>query len=196
VWLRRAVPVVAGLLTICFLLASVAEVWLRLGDVAVAQGRLARADSAYNHARAFRPWDPDLPAQALHQFVADATAGNAAAIPYAKKWVTGVGAVADDEQVRHNRAALLDAEADYAAALRLLTTQLRTDPYNPMFLTLRGVVEAQLSDYAGARRDLELSTRVDPSDAQAWHDLVIVYNALGDADLAAIASRKEKQLTR
>jgi tetratricopeptide (TPR) repeat protein len=193
-WVRRGSVTLAAALAVCFAAAALAEVWLRLGDDAVAKGRLADANSDFNVARVLRPWDADLDAAAFHQFVASTTAGNAAAVPYAGKWGRHLAGVADDEQVVQNRAALLQAQGKFADAVALLDRQLTIDPDNPMVLLLRGVVRARQGDYGGAERDLMHSARVDRGNPKPWQDLAIIYKAEGKTALAARAAAKAAQL--
>lgn len=192
-WLRRGVPALAGALAVLFLLGSLAEIWLRLGNVAAARGQFHTADADYRTARVLRFWDVDLPGQVLHEFTAAATSGNKAALPYAQQWSRRLGPVADDEQLVQNRAALLDAAGDYPGAVRLLDAQLRIDPDNPNLLVLRGVVHVQQQQYPAAQHDLLAATRIDPGNADAWQDLSIVYRQQGKATLAARAAAEARR---
>ena len=191
----------AALLALVFAAASIAEIALRSANEDVANGNLASANSAFTLARALRPWDPDLPAQAMHAFVDAAGAGGVTrpdaptAIAYAQQWERRSSAVKDDEQVVDNRAALLDLAGDDRGAATLLDGALRRDPYDPQLLLLRGVVAAKLDDNATAIRTLLLATEIDKTDPQGWQDLAVVYQRTGDTAKAAAATQRSKQLS-
>lgn len=193
-WLARLIPIGCALLAACFVAAAIAQVWLRLGDVAVAQGRLAVADHDFELARDLLPWDPDLPAGVLHQFVAVALAGDSSAVAYADQWVPRAADVAGDEQVVDYRATLLEISGDAAGSEQLVAAELHIDPYNPMFLLLQGVDEAGLRNYAAAEASLVEATEVDPTDPNAWGDLAAVYKAEGQVSLSAQARARANQL--
>jgi O-antigen ligase len=192
-WYRRVVPAGCAALAVCFVCGAVAQIWLRLGDDAAGQGRLAAANSDFQLARDLLPWDPDLPGQVFHQFVASALAGDTSAAPYAREWEHRAGAVAGDEQVTENQATLLEVTGDFTASERLVSAQLHTDPYNPMFLVLQGVDEASLHNYSEAQASLVEATTIDPTDPDPWQDLALVYKARG---MTALSDRAQATAER
>lgn len=192
--LQIGAVVSSAALAVIFLLASAAEVELRAAVTAAARGDLAGADADFRAARALRIWDVDLPAKALHEFAVRAQAGDKAAVSYGSRWSARVRPVADDEQVAQNRATILDAAGNHAAAAAVLDGLLRRDPYNPMVLVFRGVVHAEMHDYQGALRALRRATDVEPDNALAWQDLAFVHAALGQPQQADAARAKARQL--
>lgn len=193
-WLRRFGFAMAGVLAVCFLLASASEIWLKSADDAVTRGNLSEANSDYTVARTLRIWDVDLPGQPLYRFVKSATAGNSAAIPYAKLWLSRTGAVAADEQVIEDHAALFEASGDYRSAARILDAELHIDPDNPMMLILRGVVFARLGEYPAAESTLEHAASIDPTNPQPWQDLSAIYAAQGKSTLSEAARSRGARL--
>lgn len=190
-WPGLLLPAGCVLLVACFLCGALSQIWLRRGDVAVGRGQLASANRDFNLARDLLPWDPDLPGQVFHQFVASALAGNSAAVSYARRW--DGRANTGDEQVLENRAALLELTGDFVGSQRLVSTQLRIDPHNPQFLLLQGVNYANLHSYAQAETSLAEAARIDPTDPDPWQDLALVYKAEGrtalESQAQAIADR-------
>lgn len=194
---RWAVPAVAGCLGLAFALAAAGEWWLKAAANAVGTGRFADADADYRIAAGLRPWDLELPGQAMTRFVAAGTSGAAGAdkaLPLALAWADRLGPLAGDEQLMQNRAATLQAVGRPAEAAALLDRALAVDPFQPRLLVLRGVVHAQQSELDAALACFTKATQVDPNDPQAWHDLAYVYNAQGKADLADQAQRKAQAL--
>lgn len=195
--LRWAVLVLAGCLTIVFAAAALAEFWLLAAANTAGTGRYADADGDYRTAQRLRPWDLELPGQAMTRFVTAGTSGNPGtdkALPFAQAWSDRLGPLADDEQLVQNRAALLQAVGQQTQAAALLDRALAADPYQPQLLVLRGVVHAQRGELDAALAAFTKATEVDPTNAQAWHNLAYVYNAQGKTDLAEATQRKAEAL--
>jgi len=191
---RIVLPAISLFMAIVFAGGAAAEICLQQGHVEVARGNLGSANSDYLLARDLLAWDPDLPGQVLHSFVAIALAGDKSAVIYATAWSRRVGLLAGDEQILEDRATLLEVAGHYSSSQRLVANQLRIDPYNPMLLLLQGVDDAQLHQYANAQASLLEATKVDPSDPNPWTDLAALYRAEQQPSMASQASARAKRL--
>lgn len=191
---RIVLPAISLFMAIVFAGGAAAEICLQQGHDEVARGNLGYANSDYLLARDLLAWDPDLPGQVLHSFVARALAGDKAAVIYATAWSRRVGLLAGDEQILEDRATLLEVAGEYSSSQRLVANQLRIDPYNPMLLLLQGVDDAQLHQYASAQASLLEATKVDPSDPNPWTDLAALYRTEQRLSMASQASARAKRL--
>lgn len=193
-FLAPAVTGLASLLAVVFASASVAEILLRQATVSVAHGALDRADSQFALARALRPWDVDLPAEAVGEFAVAANSGDATAIAFGQKWLRRSGSVADDEQVIEDDATLLEAAGQYRAALAVLTKQRGLDPDNPLLLLRCGVLQAELHDAAAAEADFRRAAVISPTSPEPWQDLATLYAQEGNTTQADQARAAAKRL--
>ena len=192
----RLAPLVSGvaaLLVVVFTCASIAEIVLRQATVDVLGGDLAAADHDFGSARVLRPWDVDLPAQALHEFAVVAQSGGRAAVPYGRTWWARTGPVRADEQVVQDHAAVLEAAGDYPAALAVIGRQLLIDRYNPLLILRRGVLYAELHEYGDAERDFRTAASIAPGSPQPWQDLAVLFEQTHQPARAAAARAAAKR---
>lgn len=183
--LERGSTVIAGVLAVVFVLASISEVEIKAGLAQLAHNSPASAESTFATAHDLRWWDSDLDGEIFHAFVA----AGPAAVGEAWQWDGRLGA-ADDVQVMQDRAALRLNTGKYADAIAILDPALQRDRYNPQLLTMRGIAYAGSGNYTGARRDFERSVHIDPSSKSTWHDLSMLYAQLGLPARAVQAAKR------
>jgi hypothetical protein len=194
--LRVAGPVVAGALALFMLLAATAEIPLKSAVIDVTHGDLRGAQHAFNAAHALRPWDVEIPLAAGHAFAAGSLAGQRDAAAYGETWLRdAVRRVPTSEQAREDLAVVSAAQGDFATALRLLDQALGRDPHNPELLLRRGVVHAQLTQYAAAEHDFLDAASVAVRSPEPWQDLATLYR-LEHRDVDADRAREEAQRRR
>lgn len=69
-------------------------------------------------------------------------------------------------------------------AHRAITQALKSNPYQPEFLYVQGVILAREGDWRGAVNSLARTTAIDPMESDAYYQLGLVWERLGDRSRA------------
>ena len=167
-WQRPAASALAVAAMVATGTAALAEVELQRGVDAAARGDVAEASSAFDSARALRPYDGDVAMIAAQALAAPASDGDLEA------------ASATESAARRSLARTPDTYASQVALGVSLITQQRLDeavtvldaavadaPVRPSAYVQRAVARFGLRDVAGARADLLVALELDPRDPSA-----------------------------
>jgi tetratricopeptide (TPR) repeat protein len=92
-------------------------------------------------------------------------------------------------------AVLEQAEGGGSQALVFHQAAMRADPENYLAANEVGVLLARREQWEGARRVLHHGVNVCPT-VEGWHNLAVVYERLGDLDMASRARREVQQLSQ
>lgn len=192
----HAALILAGLLAVVFVCASISELATRRATLEVAAGQLRAANGTFATAHRLRPWDVDLAAQALHSFATTASVTRSPlAIEYGFTWLRRCRSLSDDEQVVEDRATLLEADGAYPAAMAVVDAQLKVDRFNPLLLLRRGVLYGEERNFPRAVRDFRSAASISPGSPEPWLDLAVAYRQTGQTalELAADAQARRRE---
>ena len=180
-----------GVLAVVLGFGALAEVPLRLGIEALADGDTDRAADRFATARALRPWDLDVDTVVGHAYAAAATARTADAAERARRHATrALQRLPDSVEVRADLASAYEALGDFTTAARYLDEALRRDPYNTHLLLQRGVVAARANDPGTAERLFLRVADLRPDSPAPWRNLERLYREQQRAaDTARAAAR-------
>ena len=190
---RLASSVLAGAAVITLLAAAVAEIPLRQGLVALADGRGGAATADFAAARSLRPWDADLDAQIAHALVVVPATGSplAEASNYLRR---AEQAFPDDPWIKLDMAQHELASGNPQSALAGLDRAQQRAPTTAVIYLLRGQVRLRTGDQSGAINDLRTAAFLAPTDPAPLRVLATAYAQAGQQDLAALALKRASAL--
>ena len=187
----RVAAVAAAVAAAALLVGAFAEVALKSAISAAERDDLSAADQSFHLARTLRPWDPDLPAAAGHAFAVLAGSGNVQAAALAGPWLDAARRLTPGSaSVLTDLASVAETQQDFQRSADLLDQALTHDPNNPQILLQRGVVYAELHQYADAERLLLRAASLAPHSPDPWTDLATLYQLQGRSADAAAATAK------
>lgn len=193
-WLRRA-AIGATAAWFLVLVPAVAAEWsLDSAYRAVSAGDFAAdggADSAFENARALRPWDADVPLMAAHAFASVALSGGTGAAEPARNWgVRALAAVPTSATATAAASAAAEVTGDLERATELMTRLVDGEPTNAEWRLRRGVIHAGAGRYAEAEGDFLRAAELAPASPVPWRNLEVLYGLTGD-QAAQEAARTE-----